>query len=123
MKGYLEERAEEFRGPFLDEEVKLVNLVAETISRMLERKKSGDWRREFNRYALILNEEEMRHITKLVLEDMAIGEMDREEYNIKDVPEDSTQSIESYMSLQFNLELNRNLIMKLQNLLSADETI
>ena len=121
--GYLEEKAEEFRGPFLEEEVKLVNLVAETISRMLERKKSGDWRRELNRYALILNEEEMRHITKLVLEDMAIGEMDREEYNIKDVPEDSTQSIESYMTLQFNLELNRNLIMKLQNLLSADETI
>ena len=121
--GYLEEKAEEFKGPFLEEEVKLVNLISETISRMLERKKSGAWKRELNRYALILNDVEIRHITKLVLEDMAIGEMDREEYNIKDIPIDSTQSIDSYMVLQFNLELNRNLIMKLQNLLSSDELI
>ncbi len=121
--GYLEERLEEFKGPFLEEEVKLVNLVAETVSRMLERKKTGDWKRSMDKYALILNDEEMRHITKLVLEDAAIGEMDREEYNINDVPDDSRQTIDSYMSLQFNLELNRGLIIKLQNLLSGDEPI
>jgi GAF domain len=121
--GYLKEGPKDSKGPFLEEEIKLVNLVAETISRMLERKKTGDWKRSIDKYALILNDDEMRHITKLVLEDMAIGEMDREEYNIKDVPDDSTQTIDSYMSLQFNLELNRGLILKLQNLLNSVEPI
>jgi hypothetical protein len=121
--GYLENRPKEFKGPFLEEEVKLVNLVSESISRMLERKHTWDWRQSFEKYALILNDDEMRHITKLVLEDMAIGEMDREEYNIVDLPEGSTQTIESYMTLQYNLELNRGLIIKLQNLLRSDEVI
>ena len=118
--GYLEERPKEYRGPFLEEEVKLVNLVAESVSRMLERKQAGDWRKSIDKYALILNDSEMRHITKLVLEDMAIGEMDREEYNIDDLPDGITQTIDSYMALQYNLELNRNLIIKLQNLLRSD---
>lgn len=121
--GYLEDTPKEYKGPFLEEEVKLVNLVSESISRMLERKHTWDWRQSFEKYALILNDDEMRHVTKLVLEDMAIGEMDREEYNIVDLPESSTQTIESYMSLQYNLELNRGLIIKLQNLLSSDELI
>jgi hypothetical protein len=121
--GYLEERSREYRGPFLEEEVKLVNLVAETISRMLERKTTGDWKRSVDKYALVLNDDEMRHITKLVLEDMAIGEMDREEYNISDLPDGSTQTMDSYMSLQYNLELNRGLILKLQNLMNVDESI
>lgn len=121
--GYLEERPKEYKGPFLEEEVKLVNLVAESVSRMLERKQAGDWRKSIDKYALILNDSEMRHITKLVLEDMAIGEMDREEYNIDDLPDGTTQTIDSYMALQYNLELNRNLIIKLQNLLSSDEPI
>lgn len=121
--GYLEERPEEFKGPFLEEEVKLVNLVSETISRMIERKASGEWRRSVDKFALVMNDEEIRHITKLVLEDMAIGEMDREEYNINDLPEGTTQTIDSYMALQFNLELNRGLIIKLQNLLNIDDSI
>ena len=121
--GYLDEEPVGSKEAFLEEEIKLVNLVAETISRMLERKKTGDWKRSIDKYALILNDDEMRHITKLVLEDMAIGEMDREEYNIQDVPEDSKQTIDSYMALQFNLELNRGLILKLQNLLNSDEPI
>ena len=123
IMGYLEETPKEYKGPFLEEEVKLVNLVAESVSRMLERKQAGDWRRSIDRYALILNNTEMMHITKLVLEDMAIGEMDREEYNIDDLPDGTTQTIDSYMTLQYNLELNRNLIIKLQNLLSSDEPI
>ncbi len=121
--GYLEEKPKEYKGPFLEEEVKLVNLVAESISRMLERKQAGDWRKSIDKYALILNDSEMRHITKLVLEDIAIGEMDREEYNIDDLPDGTTQTIDSYLSLQYNLELNRNLIIKLQNLLRSDEPI
>jgi len=121
--GYLEARPGEFNGPFLEEEVKLVNLVSETISRMIERRTSGEWRKGIDKYALVLNDEEIRHITKLVLEDMAIGEMDREEYNISDLPDESIQTMESYMSLQFNLELNRGLIMKLQNLLKMDEVV
>ncbi|MCB2173010.1 hypothetical protein KQH65_09765, partial [archaeon] len=121
--GYLEPRPSDFNGPFLEEEIKLVNLVSETISRMIERRTSGEWRKGIDKYALILNDEETRHITKLVLEDMAIGEMDREEYNISDLPDESIQTMESYMSLQFNLELNRGLIMKLQNLLKMDEVV
>jgi hypothetical protein len=119
--GYLEARPSEHHGPFLDEEIKLVNLVAETISRMIERRTSGEWRKSIDKYALVLNDEEIRHITKLVLEDMAIGEMDREEYNINDLPDESIQTMESYMTLQFNLELNRALIIKLQNLLKMDD--
>lgn len=121
--GYSEERPKEYKGPFLEEEVKLVNLVSESVSRMLERKQTGDWRKSIDKYALILNDSEMRHITKLVLEDIAIGEMDREEYNIDDLPEGTTQTIDSYLSLQYNLELNRNLIIKLQNLFRSDEPI
>jgi hypothetical protein len=121
--GYIENRPKEFKGPFLEEEVKLVNLVCESISRMLERKHTGNWRRSIDKYALVLNENEMRHITKLVLEDMAIGEMDREEYYIDDLPEGTTQTIDSYMALQYNLEVNRGLIIKLQNLLTSDEPI
>ena len=118
---YLEEKPKEYMGPFIEEEVKLVNLISESISRMLERKQTGEWRRSIDKYALVLNDEEMRHITKLVVEDTAIGEMDREEYNIDDLPENSTQTMDSYMTLQYNLEINRGLIIKLQNLLNADE--
>ena len=121
--GYIEERPKEYKGPFLEEEVKLVNLVSETISRMIERKTSGDWKRSVDKYALVLNDDEMRHITKLVLEDTAIGEMDREEYAIGDLPDGVSQTMDSYMSLQYNLELNRGLIIKLQNLLNVDEPI
>ena len=121
--GYLEERPSEYNGPFLEEEIKLVNLVSETISRMIERRTSGEWRKGIDKYALVLNDDEIRHITKLVLEDMAIGEMDREEYNISDLPDESIQTMESYMSLQFNLEVNRALIIKLQNLLKVDEVV
>jgi GAF domain-containing protein len=121
--GYLDKRSSEFRGPFLEEEVKLVNLVSETISRMLERQTSGDWKKSMDKYALIMNDEEMRHITNLVLEDMAIGEMDREEYAITDLPEVSSQTLDSYVALRYNLELNRGLIIKLQNLLNGDEPI
>lgn len=108
---------------FLEDEIKLINLIAETISRMLERNKTGEWQKSLDKYALILNDEEIKHITKLVLEDMAIGEMDREEYNINDLPDEKTQSIDSYMSLQLNLEVNRKLVLKLKNLINTDEPI
>lgn len=121
--GYVEEKPETFKGPFLEEEIKLFNLVSETVSRMIERKKTGDWRKSLDRYALILDDDEMRHLIKLVLEDMAISEMDREEFNISDLPDDSTQSFDSYMSLQYNLELNRKLIIKLQNLFKGEEIL
>ena len=57
---------------------------------------------------------------KLVAEDIAINSLDREEYDIRDVPRDSTQTLESYMTLQNNIEINRAIIIKLQNLLSVD---
>jgi len=52
--GYIEDRPKEFKGPFLVEEVKLVNLICESISRMLERRHTGKWRRSIDKYALVL---------------------------------------------------------------------
>lgn len=118
--GYLERLPKEFRGPFLEEEIKLINLIAETVSRLLEQNKTGDWNKSIDKYALILADDEISHIMKLVVEDVAINEMDREEYNIGDLPQDSSQTLESYMLLQNNIELNRAVIMKLQNLLNVE---
>ncbi len=118
--GYLARLPKEFRGPFLEEEIKLINLIAETVSRLLEQNKTGDWNKTIDKYALILADDEISHIMKLVVEDVAINEMDREEYNIGDLPQDSSQTLESYMLLQNNIELNRAVIMKLQNLLSVE---
>ena len=118
--GYVEKLPKEFRGPFLEEEVKLVNLIAETVSRILEQNKTGDWNKSIDKYALILADDEISHIMKLVVEDAAINEMDREEYNISDIPQDASQTLESYMMLQNNIELNRAVIIKLQNLLSVE---
>ncbi len=118
--GYRERTSLGDRGPFLDEEIKLINLIAETVSRMLEQDKTGDWNRSIDKYALILDNDEIRHIMKLVIEDMAINEMDREEFNIRDIPSDASQTLESYMLLQHNIELNRAVIIKLQNLLHVE---
>ena len=118
--GYLERTPKEFRGPFLEEEVKLINLIAETISRLLEQGKASDWNKSIDKYALILADDEISHIMKLVSEDIAINTMDREEYDIRDVPMDSSQTLESYMMLQQNIEVNRAIITKLQNLLNVD---
>ena len=117
--GYLEKTPKEYRGPFLEEEVKLINLIAETVSRMLEQGKALDWNKSIDKYALILADDEISHIMKLVAEDIAINSLDSEEYDIRDVPQDSTQTLESYMTLQHNIEINRAIIIKLQNLLSV----
>jgi hypothetical protein len=118
--GYREKMPREYRGPFLEEEVKLINLIAETVSRLLEQEKTGDWNRSIDKYALILADDEIRQIMKLVVEDMAINAMDREDYEITDVPRDSSQTIESYMKLHHNIEVNRSIIIKLQNLLNVE---
>ena len=118
--GYLEKTKKEYRGPFLEEEVKLINLIAETVSRMLEQGKASDWNKSIDKYALILADDEISHIMKLVAEDIAISSLDREEYDIRDVSQDSTQTLESYMSLQQNIEVNRAIILKLQNLLNVE---
>ncbi len=118
--GYIVKTPKEFRGPFLEEEVKLINLIAETVSRLLEQGKAGNWNKSIDKYALILADDEISHIMKLVAEDIAINSMDKEEYDIRDVPQDSTQTLESYMTLQHNIEVNRAIIIKLQNLLSVD---
>ncbi len=118
--GYIAKTPKEYRGPFLEEEVKLINLIAETVSRLLEQGQTGDWNKSIDKYALILADDEISHIMKLVVEDMAINTMDREEYDIRDVPMDSSQTLESYMQLQHNIEVNRAIIIKLQNLLNVD---
>lgn len=118
--GYLERLPTAHRGPFLEEEIKLINLIAETVSRLLEQSKTSDWNRTIDKYALILDDNEIRHIMKLVAEDVAISQMDKEEYQIGDLPEDATQTIDSYLTLQNTIELNRAVIRKLQNLLSVE---
>ncbi len=117
MVGYVERTARDPEDVFLEEEIKLINLIAESISRLIEQDMAGNWNKSIDRYALILNDEEMSQIMKLVVEDTAINEMDREEFNIGDIPMDTNQTLDSYMQLQQALEVNRTLLIKLQNLL------
>jgi GAF domain-containing protein len=120
--GYTEPAPREYKGPFLEEEIKLVNLIAETVSRIVEQSKGGDWNRSIDKYALVMDKDEISHIMKLVVEDTAISEMDREEYDINDVPTDSSQTMDSYLQLSHSLEVNRALIQKLKNLRSGGVT-
>ncbi len=118
--GYRGAMPKEYKGPFLEEEIKLVNLIAETVSRIVEQSKGGDWNRSIDQYALVMDKDEISHIMKLVVEDTAISQMDREEFGINDVPTDTSQSMDSYLQLSRNLELNRELIQKLKILLSGE---
>jgi len=118
--GYVEPVPKEYKGPFLEEEIKLVNLIAETVSRIVEQAKGGDWNKSIDQYALVMDKEEISHIMKLVAEDTAISEMDREEYDINDLPTDTSQTMESYLQLSHSLEVNRALIQKLKNLVSGE---
>jgi len=118
--GYTEPMPVEHRGPFLEEEIKLVNLIAETVSRIVEQSKGEDWTRSVDKYALVMDKDEISHIMKLVVEDTAISQMDREEFDISDLPSDSSQTMESYIQLSRNLEVNRALIQKLKDLRSGE---
>jgi len=118
--GYPEPMPVEHRGPFLEEEIKLVNLIAETVSRIVEQSQGEDWNRSVDKYALVMDKDEISHIMKLVAEDTAISQMDREEFDINDIPTDSSQSMDSYIQLSRNLEVNRSLIQKLKNLRSGE---
>lgn len=118
--GYKVKLPQEYRGPFLEEEIKIINLIAETVSRMLEQEKTGDWNKSVDKYALVLADDEIRHIMKMVVEDIAINTLDREEYEIRDIPQNSSQTIESYLQLQQNLEINRAIVLKLRNLLNVE---
>jgi len=118
--GYTEPAPEEYKGPFLEEEIKLVNLIAETVSRVVEQAKGGDWNRSIDQYALVMDKDEISHIIKLVAEDTAISEMDREEFDINDLPNETSQTMDSYLQLSHSLEVNRALIQKLRNLVSGE---
>ena len=118
--GYTEPMPVEHRGPFLEEEIKLVNLIAETVSRIVEQSQGEDWNRSVDKYALVMDKDEISHIMKLVAEDTAISQMDREEFDINDIPTDSSQCMDSYIQLSRNLEVNRSLIQKLKNLRSGE---
>jgi GAF domain-containing protein len=118
--GYTEPAQEEYKGPFLEEEIKLVNLIAETVSRIVEQSKGGDWNKSIDQYALVMDKDEISQIIKLVAEDTAINEMDREEFDINDLPLDTSQTMDSYLKLSHSLEVNRSLIQKLRNLVSGE---
>lgn len=54
----------------------------------------------------------------LVQEDMAINQMDTRNFNLQDVPQvENEQIMKNWLYLKTKLELNRNLTLKLQNLL------
>jgi len=67
-----------------------------------------------------MDKDEISHIIKLVAEDTAISEMDREEFDINDLPTDTSQTMDSYLQLTHSLEVNRALIQKLRNLVSGE---
>ena len=115
---YLEEKPESFNGPFLEEEVKLLDAVSEQVFRMLEHREKTEWQTQLDRYALILSDEEVRHLLSLVTEDISITQMDQDGLDYPDVPQDGSQQlIESWLHLKTALDLNRKLLTKLQSLL------
>ena len=115
---YLEEKPESFKGPFLEEEAKLLDAVSEQVFRILEHREKTEWQTQLDRYALILSDEEIRHLLSLVTEDISITQMDQDGLDYPDVPEEGSQQlIESWLHLKNVLDLNMKLLMKLQSLL------
>ena len=115
---YLEEKPESFNGPFLEEEVKLLDAVSEQVFRILEHREESEWQTQLDRYALIISDEEVRHLLSLVTEDISITQIDQDGLDYPDVPQDgSEQLIESWLHLKDVLDLNEKLLMKLQSLL------
>lgn len=115
---YLEEKPESFNGPFLEEEVKLLDAVSEQVFRILEHREKTEWQSQLDRYALILGDEEVQHLLSLVTEDISITQIDQDGLDYPDVPQDgSEQLVKSWLHLKNVLDLNRRLLMKLQSLL------
>jgi GAF domain-containing protein len=115
---YLEEKPESFNGPFLEEEVKLLDAVSEQVFRILENREKTEWQTQLDRYALIISDEEVQHLLSLVTEDIAITQMDQDGLDYPDIPTEGSQKlIESWLHLKTVLDLNRRLLVKLQVLL------
>ena len=117
---YLEEKPESFNGPFLEEEAKLLDAVSEQVFRILEHREKTEWQTQLDRYALILSDEEVRHLLTLVTEDISITQMDQDGFDYPDVPpEGSEQLVKSWLYLKNVLDLNWKLLLKLQSLLGG----
>ena len=115
---YLGEKPESFRGPFLEEEVKLLDAVSEQLFRILEYREKSEWQTQLDRYALILSDEEIRHLLSLVTEDISITQIDQDSLDYPDIPQKGDeQLIESWLHLKTVLDLNAKLLVKLQSLL------
>jgi GAF domain-containing protein len=115
---YLEEKPESFKGPFLEEEAKLLDAVSEQVFRILEPREMSEWQSQLDRYALIISDEEVRHLLSLVTEDISITQMDQDGLDYPDVPPDgSEQLIESWLRLKNVLDLDGRLLVKLQSFL------
>ncbi|MCK4399830.1 GAF domain-containing protein [Candidatus Bathyarchaeota archaeon] len=117
---YLEEKPESFNGPFLEEEAKLLDAVSEQVFRILEHREKTEWQTQLDRYALILSDEEVRHLLTLVTEDISITQMDQDGLDYPDVPQEgSEQLVKSCLYLKNVLDLNWKLLVKLQSLLGG----
>jgi GAF domain-containing protein len=117
---YLEEKPESFNGPFLEEEAKLLDAVSEQVFRILEHREKTEWQTQLDRYALILSDEEVRHLLTLVTEDISITQMDQDGLDYPDVPQEgSEQLVKSWLYLKNVLDLNWKLLLKLQSLLGG----
>lgn len=115
---YLEEKPGSFRSSFMEEEVKLLDAVSEQVFRILEHREKTEWQTQLNRYALILDDEEIRHLLSLVTEDISITQMDQDGLDYPDVPQaGGEQLIKSWLQLKNVLDINRKLLVKLQSLL------
>ncbi len=115
---YLEEKPESFKGPFLEEEVKLLYAVSEQLFRILEHREKSEWQTQLDRYALILSDEEVRHLLTLVTEDISITQIDQDGIDYPDVPQTGgEQLVKSWLHLKNVLDLDGRLLLKLQSLL------
>ena len=59
---YREKMPDSYEGPFLKEERAIIDVIAERISRIVEKKKELDWTKTIDRYALVLSFDELMQL-------------------------------------------------------------
>lgn len=115
---YLNEKPQEQIGPFLSDELRMMETLRESITALIEKNKEHEWEKDLNRYALVLKNDEVVHLWKLVKEDLEIDQIDRDAFiSLKvDIDKDS-QNMETWLHLNMKMETNKALMKKLQSLL------
>lgn len=114
---YSEEVPERYEGSFLKGERDLLNAIAERLCGIIERKRAEEWLRTLDKYALMLNEEEVRHLRALVSEDLEFNASYRDVMvdSMEEIRDEEVRLLLEDMIQTLNLDLR--LIEKLENLL------